>query len=48
VLQENVDDEEGSDDDAAVDVLFNDDGSRNVPCRRVAAADTASFLLPAD
>ena len=31
------DDEEGknSDEDAAVDVLFNDDGSRNVPCRCV-------------
>jgi hypothetical protein len=44
-VQENVDDDEGSDDDAAVDVLFNDDGSRNVPCRCDAAADADSFLF---
>jgi hypothetical protein len=32
--QEDAEDGEGSDDeDVAVDVLFNDDGSRNVPCR---------------
>ena len=37
MLQEDDDVEEGSDEDAAVDVLFNDDGSRNVPCRCAAA-----------
>ena len=36
MLQEDDTVAEGSDEDAAVDVLFNDDGSRNVPCRCVA------------
>ena len=35
MLQEDDDVEEGSDEDAAVDVLFNEDGSRNVPGRYI-------------
>ncbi len=32
-MQEEDDDGKGSDEDAALDVLFNEDGSRNMPCR---------------
>jgi hypothetical protein len=41
LVQEDDDEGKGSDEDAAVDVLFNDDGSRNVPCRRAAPASSA-------